>query len=93
MTNSYHDGKNRLNHKTSPQSPRKKGSGNLAEPFLATYWAGSQHAESARGATMLIPAEIRNFQRFTYTAGGTTWWLLFEYRKSKLTIAGIALAE
>jgi hypothetical protein len=65
----------------------------LAEPFLATYWAGTQHAESAQTATLLIPAEIRNFHRFTYTNQDGTWWLLFEYRKNRLTIAGIALAE
>jgi hypothetical protein len=44
-------------------------------------------------ATLLVPAEIRNFHRFTYSNPDGTWWLLFEYRRKKLCIAGIALAE
>jgi hypothetical protein len=65
----------------------------LAEPFLATYWAGQQPAQTASTATLLVPAEIRNFHRYTYTNQNGTWWLLYEYTKNQLTIAGIALAE
>ena len=65
----------------------------LAEPFLSTYWAGKHPTEPAKPATLLIPAEIRNFHRYTYTSDQGTWWLLFEYHRNKLTIAGVALAE
>ena len=65
----------------------------LAEPFLSSYWAGNHPAEPGKVATLLVPAEVRNFHRYTYSNAEGTWWLLFEYRKNKLTIAGIALAE
>ncbi len=65
----------------------------LAEPFLSTYWAGQQPEQPTTAATLLVPAGIRNFHRYTYTTPDGTWWLLFEYRKNHLTIAGIALAE
>jgi hypothetical protein len=66
----------------------------LAEPFLSSYWAGMQTEEDAGSvATLLVPAEIRNFHRYTYNNAEGTWWLAFEYRKNTLTIAGIALAE
>lgn len=66
----------------------------LAQPFLVTYWAGQEPATVTRKtATLLVPAEIRNFHRYTYRNQDGTWWLLFEYTKNRLTIAGIALAE
>jgi hypothetical protein len=65
----------------------------LAEPFLSTYWSGKQSEESAKAATLLVPAEIRNFHRYTYSNTDGTWWLAFEYRKNQLSIAGLALAE
>jgi hypothetical protein len=65
----------------------------LAEPFLSSYWAGNHPAESGKVATLLVPAEVRNFHRYTYSNAEGTWWLLFEYRKNKLAIAGLALAE
>jgi hypothetical protein len=65
----------------------------LAKPFLSSYWAGNHPEQSGKVATLLVPAEVRNFHRFTYSNAEGTWWLLFEYRKNQPTIAGIALAE
>ena len=65
----------------------------LAKPFLSSYWAGSHPEQSGKVATLLVPAEVRNFHRFTYSNAEGTWWLLFEYRKNQLFVAGIALAE
>ncbi|MDH3398297.1 MAG: Ig-like domain-containing protein, partial [Acidimicrobiia bacterium] len=65
----------------------------VAEPFLSSYWSGRQPEGSGKVATLLVPAEIRNFHRYTYSSADGTWWLAFEYRKNNLSIAGVALAE
>ncbi len=49
----------------------------LAEPFLSSYWAGNQPEEPGKVATLLVPAEVRNFHRYTSSNAEGTWWLLF----------------